>query len=44
LAHLCVNALAVCGHSRVAVFHAFFMRLIYAAEKPRLFSALILLR
>jgi len=34
LAHLGVNALAVRGYPRVAVFHALLMAVIYAKEKP----------
>src|ERR1017187_6185575 len=41
--HLCRDALPVRGYPRIAIFHALFMRLIYAAEKLCLFNTPVLL-
>src|SRR5271166_6065508 len=41
LAHLSVNALAVGGYPRVAVFHASLMAITYAKEKPFQINGLI---
>jgi hypothetical protein len=41
LAHVGLNALAVRGYPRIAVFHALLMAVIYAKEKPFRIKALI---
>jgi len=43
LAHLGVNALAVGGYPRIAVFHASLMAVIYAKKKPFWIKAVIFL-
>jgi hypothetical protein len=42
LAHLSVNALAVCRYSCIPVNHGFIMHLINAPEKPKYFKPPIL--